>query len=168
MLIPTGHEETFHQEQAVPHHQEKQEKGLTSNALHCHMEKWEAEKQEVLHHQQCYICHRCWEIKLRLHLTDEVVREFKVFGDNAQIYATYVMAMLEWGQMHCHYGRRDPVPVLPKWLTMYIGVSKELRTNADLPKKHIQIGHSDVCLNAMGTWLWMADLLQFWADLSGS
>ena len=106
---PLDMKRTFHQEQAVPHHQEKQEKGLTSNALHCHMEKWEAEKQEVLRHQQCYICHRCWEIKLTLHQADEVVREFKVFGDNAQIYATYVMAMLEWGLMHCHYGRRDPV-----------------------------------------------------------
>ena len=95
------------------------------------------------------------------------MRGFKVFGDNAQVYAAYILATLEWGQMHHHYGRRDPVPILPDWLTSYIGVSKELRTNANLPKKHVQVGHYDVRLNATGTWLWMANLLQFWTNLSG-
>ena len=69
--------------------------------------------------------------------------------------------------MHCHYGRRDPVPVLPEWLTSYIGVSKELKTNADLPKKRVQFRQSDIHLNTAGMWLWMANLLQFWTDLSG-
>ena len=69
--------------------------------------------------------------------------------------------------MYHHYGGRDPVPILPEWLTSYIRVSKELRANADLPKKCIHVGQTDVCLNAMAMWKLVADLLQFWTDLSG-
>ena len=64
---------------------------------------------------------------------DEVVRGFKVFGDNAMIYAAYIMATLELGKMYHHYGGRDVVPVLPEWLTTYIGVTRSLTTIADLP-----------------------------------
>ena len=92
---------------------------------------------------------------------DEVVRGFKVFGDNAAIYAAYIMATLEWGKMYHHYGGRDAVPVLPEWLTIYIGVTKSLTTNADLPQKHVHVGHPNVWLNSVATWQWMADLLQF-------
>ena len=97
---------------------------------------------------------------------DEVVRDFKVFGDNAAIYAAYIMATLEWGKMYCHYGGRDAVPVLPEWLTTYIGVTKSLTTNADLPQKCIHVGHPNVWVNSMATWQWMVDLLQFWTNLS--
>ena len=72
---------------------------------------------------------------------DEVVRGFKVFGDNATIYAAYIMATLEWGRMYHHYGGRDAVPVLPEWLTTYIGVTKSLTTNADLPRKGIHVSN---------------------------
>ena len=98
---------------------------------------------------------------------DEVVRGFKVFGDNDAIYAAYIMATLEWGKMYRHYGGRDAVPVLPEWLTTYIGVTRSLTTNADLPQKCIHIGHPDVRLNSVVTWQWMVDLLQFWTNLSG-
>ena len=97
---------------------------------------------------------------------DEVVRGFKVFGDNAVIYAAYIMATLEWGKMYCHYGGRDMVPVLPEWLTTYIGVTKSLTTNVDLSQKRVQVSHPNVQLNSVATWQWMADLLQFWTDLS--
>ena len=98
---------------------------------------------------------------------DEAVRGFKVFGDNAVIYAEYIMATLEWGKLYCHYRGRDTVPVLPEWLTTYIGVTRSLTTNTDLPRKLIHIGNPDVRLNSVATWQWMADLLQFWTDLSG-
>ena len=97
---------------------------------------------------------------------DEAVRGFKVFGDNTAIYAANIMATLEWGKMYRHYGGRDAVPVLPEWLTTYIGVTKSLTTNADLPRKRIHIGNPDVQLNSVVTWQWMVDLLQFWTDLS--
>ena len=82
---------------------------------------------------------------------DEAVRGFKVFGDNAAIYAAYIMATLEWGKMYCHYGGRDTVPVLPEWLTTYIGVTRSLTTNVDLPQKCVLVGHSDVRLNSVAT-----------------
>ena len=68
--------------------------------------------------------------------------------------------------MYCHYGGRDAVPVLPEWLTTYFGVARSLTTNADLPRKRVHVGHPDMRLNSMVTWQWMADLLQFWTDLS--
>ena len=98
---------------------------------------------------------------------DKAVRGFKVFGDNATIYAAYIMATLEWGRMYRHYGGREAVPVLPEWLTTYIGFTKSLTTNVDLPRKCVHISNPDVRLNSVVTWQWMADLLQFWTDLSG-
>ena len=68
--------------------------------------------------------------------------------------------------MYGHYGGRDAVPVLPEWLTTYIGVTRSLTTNADLPRKRVHVGNPDVRLNSVVTWQWMADLLQFWTDLS--
>ena len=68
--------------------------------------------------------------------------------------------------MYHHYGGRDAVPVLPEWLTTYIGVTRGLTTNADLPRKRMHVGHPDIQLNSAATWQWMADLLQFWTNLS--
>ena len=118
-------------------------------------------------HSHSYISRHTHEIRSTLQPMDEVVRGFKVFGDNAAIYAAYIMATLEWGRMYFHYRGRDAVPVLPEWLTTYIGVTKSLTTNADLPQKCIHIGHPDVQLNSVVTWQWMVDLLQFSTDLSG-
>ena len=84
---------------------------------------------------------------------DEVVRGFKVFEDNAAIYAAYIMATLEWGRMYRHYGGRDMVPVLPEWLTTYIGVTKSLTTNADLPRKCVHVSNPDVRLTSVATLL---------------
>ena len=83
---------------------------------------------------------------------DEVVQGFKVFGDNAAIYAAYILATLEWGRMYHHCGGRDMVPVLPEWLTTYIGVTKSLTTNADLPRKCVHVGNPYVRLNSAATW----------------
>ena len=66
-----------------------------------------------------------------------------------------------------HYGGQDSVPILPEWLTTYIRVTKDLRTNVDLPRKRVHVGHHDVHLNSAVTWQWMVDLLQFWTDFSG-
>ena len=61
--------------------------------------------------------------------------------------------------MYHHYGGRDAVPVLPEWLTTYIGVTKDLTTDVDLPRKHMHVGHPNVQLNSVATWQWMVDLL---------
>ena len=82
------------------------------------------------------------------------------------------MLPLSWppwngGRTYHHYGGRDAVPVLLEWLTTYIGVTRNLTTSTDLPRKCMHVGHSDVRLNSAVTWQWMVDLLQFWTDLSG-
>ena len=125
VLIPTGHESTYHQEC------QREEKQHRSEKFKRHLEKWEAEKQEVLTHSRSYISQCAHEIKSTLRSMDEVVRGFKVFGDNAVIYAAYILATLEWERMYCHYRGRDAVPVLPEWLTTYIGVTRSLTTNVD-------------------------------------
>ena len=87
------------------------------------MEKWEAEKQEVLTQSHCYIAQCAREIKADLRPMDEAVQGFKVFGDNASIYTAFILATLEWGCIYHHYNGRDPVPTFPEWLTTYIGVT---------------------------------------------
>ena len=161
VLIPAGYESTYHQEC------QREEKQHRSETLKRHLERQEAEKQEVLMHSRSYISQCAHEIRSTLRPMDKAVSGFKVFGDNAVIYAAYIMATLEWGKMYCHYGGRDTVSVLPEWLTTYIGVTKSLTTNADLPQKCIHIGHPDVQLNSVVTWQWMVDLLPFSTDLSG-
>ena len=161
VFIPVGYESTYCQEC------QREEKQYWSETLKRHLEKWEAEKQEVLMHSCSYISRCTHEIRSTLRPMDKAVRRFKVFGDNATIYAAYIMATLEWGKMYRHYGGREMVPVLPEWLTTYIGVTKSLATNADLPRKCIHVGHPNVRLNSVVIWQWMADLLQFWTDLSG-
>ena len=138
VLIPAGHESTYCQEC------QREEKQRRSETLKRHMEKWEAEKQEVLTGSCSYISRRTHEIRGNLRPMDEAVWGFKVFGDNAAIYATYILATLEWGQMYHHYRGRDAVPVLPEWLTTYIRVTKALTTNTDLPRKHMHVDHPNV------------------------
>ena len=128
VLIPTGHESTYRQEC------QREEKQCRSKTLKWHMEKWETEKQEVLTHSHSYISRHPHKIRGNLRPIDEEVWGFKVFGDNAAIYAAYILATLEWGQMYCHYRGRDTVPVLPEWLTTYIGVTKDLTTNGTYPE----------------------------------
>ena len=161
VFIPVGYESTYCQEHK---REEKQHRSVT---LKRHLEKQEAEKQEVLMHSCSYISRHAREIRSTLQPMDKAVRGFKVFGNNAAIYAAYIMATLEWGRMYHHYGGRDAVPVLPEWLTTYTGVTKSLTTNMDLPRKCVQVSHPNIQLNSMVTWQWMADLLQFWTDLSG-
>ena len=146
---------------------QREEKQCRSETFKRHLEKREAEKQEVLMHSCNYISQCAREIRSTLRPMDKVVRGFKVFGDNAAIYAAYIMATLEWGRIYRHYGGRDAVPVLPEWLTTYIRVTKSLTTNADLPRKCIHVSNPDIQLNSVATWQWMANLLQFWTNLSG-
>ena len=163
-----GYESTYRQEcQKEEKQHQKEERQRRSETLKWHLERQEAEKQEVLMHSRSYISRHAREIRSTLCPMDEAVRGFKVFGDNAVIYAVYIMATLEWGKMYRHYGGRDTVPVLPEWLTTYIGVTKSLTTNMDLPWKRVHVGNPDVRLNSVATWQWMVDLLQFWTDLSG-
>ena len=174
VLIPAGHESTYRQEHQKEEKQRKsntlkrqEEKQRKSDTLKWHLEKREAEKQEVLSHGHRYVSRCAREIKDTLWPMDEVVRGFKVFGDNAMIYAAYIVATLEWGQMYRHYRGRAAIPILPEWLTTFIGVTRDLTTSADLPRQCVHVGHQDVQLNSAATWQWMADLLQFWTDLSG-
>ena len=136
---------------------QREERQCRSETLKWHLERQKAEKQEVLMHSHSYISRHAHEIRSTLRPIDKAVRGLKVFGDKAT---------LEWGKMYHHYRGRDAVHILPEWLTTYIGVTKSLTTNADLPQKRIHIGNLDVRLNSLATWQRMADLLQFWSDPS--
>ena len=172
VLILAGHESTYRQEHQWQENQQqedqcqREENQCWTETFKQHLERWEAEKQEMLMHSHSYISQHARETRSTLCPMDEAVRGFKVFEENAAIYATYIMATLEWGKLYCHYGGRDAVPVLLEWLTTYIRVTRGLTTNVDLPQKCVHVGHPDVRLNSVATWQWMADLLQFWTDLS--
>ena len=89
VFIPAGCESTYHQKK------QKEEKKCRSETLRRHMEKREAEKQEVLAQSCCYISRCTREIKATLRPMDEVVRGFKVFGDNTPIHAAFILTTLE-------------------------------------------------------------------------
>ena len=104
VFIPVGYESTYYQEcQKEEKQHKKEERQHQSETLKRHLERQEAEKQEVLTHSRSFISRCTREIRSTLCPMDEAVRGFKLFGDNATIYTAYIMATLEWGKMYRHY-----------------------------------------------------------------
>ena len=100
VLISAGYESTYCQEC------QKEEKQCRSDTLKWHLEKREPEKQEVLFYSRCYVSRCARVIKDTLRPMDEIVRGFKVFGDNAMIY-TAPATNADLPRQCVHVGHQD-------------------------------------------------------------
>ena len=60
---------------------------------------------------------------------------------------------------------------LPGWLTTFINVTSMSRFPdglPPLPTKRTAMNFPNVAIRSPGTWQWMADLLQYWSDVSNT
>ena len=63
------------------------------------------------------------------------------------------------------------MPKLPGWLTTFINVTSMSQFPGGLPPlptKRTAMNFPNVAIRSPGTWQWMADLLQYWSDVSNT
>ena len=111
VLIPAEYESTYRQEC------QKEEKQCRVDTVKWHLEKREPEKQEVLSHSCRYVSRCTREIKDTLRPMDEIVRGFKVFGDNAMIYMAPATSA-DLPRQCVHLGHQDVPAELHDYMAM--------------------------------------------------
>ena len=80
------------------------------------LSKFRKLKDEVVKNAQSYIRRHATVIFRTLSPDHEAVKCLSAFGDQAQKFATEVLAIIEWGTQHWKLQEAFPVPVIPRWL----------------------------------------------------
>ena len=129
-------------------------------------------KNEVLHNQRNYVDRVTrWLKGMKLPAADPRVCCLWIFGGEASFYTAQILAIFDWASKFFKVGGEYPVPKLPGWLTNYINVSTIPRFPGGLqllPTKWTAMNFPNVAIRVPGTWQWMADLLQYWSDISNT
>ena len=128
-------------------------------------------KEEVLHNEQVYIQRVVRRLKANISAADARVRCLWIFERNAVAYSAHILAIFDWACKYYSTGGEFPVPKLPSWLTTYIHIHSIDRFPEglpELPKQRTTMRFSGNAILAPATWQWMADLLQYWSDVSNT
>ena len=102
---------------------------------------------------------------------DARVRCLWIFESSATAYSAHILAILDWVYKFYRVGGEYPVPKLPSWLTTYIHVTSIPRFPEglpDLPRQQTAMRIAETAIRSPATWQWMADLLQYWSDVSNT
>ena len=94
-----------------------------------------------------------------------------IFGGEASSHTAQILAIFDWASKYFKLGGQYPVPKLPGWLTTFINVTSISRFPGGLPPlppKRTAMNFPKVAIRTPGTWQWMADLLQYWSDVSNT
>ena len=147
--------------------QECQQRGTEKAA-----EMEEKLKEEVFYHQRDYVDRVTRSLKAKkLPAADPCVRCLWIFGGEASSHTAQILAIFDWASKYFKLGGEYPVPKLPGWLTTFINVTSMSRFPdglPPLPAKRTAMNFPRVEIRAPGTWQWMADLLQYWSDVSNT
>ena len=129
-------------------------------------------KEEVFYHQRDYVDRVTRRLKaMKLPAADPRVRCLWIFGGEASSPIAQILAIFDWASKYFKLGGEYPVPKLPGWLTTFINVTCMSRFPdglPPLPAKRMAMNFPRVEICAPGTWQWMADLLQYWSDVSNT
>ena len=176
--IPAGHESTrreeLKQEAKLALQQEaKREKERIRREAERAASMEEKLKEEVIGHQRHYIdrVYRRLLKDMKLPTRDPRVRCLWIFSGKASERASYILAIFDWASKHFKLGGKYPVPGLPGWLTTFISTTSVARFSdglPSLPSKRTAMNFADEAIRSPGTWQWMADLLQYWCDVSST
>ena len=177
-FIPAGHENTRREELQCEARREKEQarKDKAQERQQQGAEKAaqleEKLREEVLYNQKNYVRRITKRLKHpRLPASDPCVRCLWIFGGNASTYTANILALCDWASKFFKIGGEYPVPKLPGWLTTYVHVTSLSRFPdglPQLPKRRTAMNLSNVAVRAPYTWQWMADLLQYWIDVSNT
>ena len=102
---------------------------------------------------------------------DARVRCLWIFESSATAYSAHILAILDWAYKFYKVGGEYPVPKLPSWLTTYIHVTSIPRFPEglpELPRQRTAMRIDEPAIRSPATWQWMADLLQYWSDVSNT
>ena len=102
---------------------------------------------------------------------DARVRCLWIFEGSAKAYCSHILAIFDWAYKFYKVGGEYPVPKLPSWLTTYIHVTSIPRFPEglpDLPRQRTAMRIDEPAIRSPATWQWMADLLQYWSDVSNT
>ena len=181
-FIPAGYENTRREELQQEAKEElqreaKQEKEWArQNKLRQQAEKTacleEKLRDEVFNHQKDFVdrAYQCLKA-IKLPAADPRVRCLWIFGGGASSHTAQVLAIFDWASKYFKLGGEYPVPRLPGWLTTFISVTSLSRFPDGLPQlptKRTAMNFPNKAIHSPGTWQWMADLLQYWSDVSNT
>ena len=129
-------------------------------------------KEEVLKDPQAYIQRVTRRLKSsKMSAADARVRCLWIFEGSATAYSAHILAIFDWAYKFYKVGGEYPVPKLPSWLTTYIHVTSIPRFPEglpDLPRQRTAMRIDEPAIRSPATWQWMADLLQYWSDVSNT
>ena len=102
---------------------------------------------------------------------DARIRCLWIFESSATAYSAHILAILDWAYKFYKVGGEYPVPKLPSWLTTYIHVKSIPRFPEglpELPRQRTAMRIDEPAIRSPVTWQWMADLLQYWSNVSNT
>ena len=173
-FIPAGYENTRREELQREAREAREKKAQASqlSAAQKATQLEESLKQEVLNDQQGYIRRVTRRLKnAKMSAADARVRCLWIFEGNATAYSAHILAIFDWAYKFYKVGGEYPVPKLPSWLTTYIHVNSIPRFPEglpDLPRQRTAMRIDEPAIRSPATWQWMADLLQYWSDVSNT
>ena len=173
-FIPAGYENTRREELQREAREARENKAQAPqlSAAQKATQLEESLKQEVLNDQQAYIRRVTRRLKnAKMSAADARVRCLWIFGGSASAYSAHILAIFDWAYKFYKVGGENPVPKLPSWLTTYIHVTSIPRFPEglpDLPRQRTAMRIDEPSIRAPATWQWMADLLQYWSDVSNT
>ena len=129
-------------------------------------------KQEVLNDPQAYIRRVTRRLRnSKMSAADARVHCLWIFESSATTYSAHILAILDWAYKFYKVGGEYPVPKLPSWLTTYIHVTSIPRFPEglpELPRQRTAMRIDEPAIRSPATWQWMADLLQYWNNVSNT
>ena len=178
-FIPAGYENTRREElqrEACENkaHEARENKAQASqlSAAQKATQLEESLKQEVLNDPQAYIRRVTRRLRnSKMSAADARVRCLWIFEGSATAYSSHILAIFDWAYKFYKVGGENPVPKLPSWLTTYIHVTSIPRFPEglpDLPRQRTAMRIDEPAIRAPATWQWMADLLQYWSNVSNT
>ena len=177
-FIPAGYENTRREElqREAKHEKEWARKERVQERQQQGAEKAvdleEKMRDKVFYHQRDYVDRAKRRLKvMKLPAADPRVRCLWIFGGEAATHTAHVLAIFDWASKYFKLGGDYPVPKLPGWLTTFINVTSLSRFPDGLPPlpiKRTAMNYQNIAIRSPGTWQWMADLLQYWSDVSNT
>ena len=170
-FIPAGYENTRREElQRESRENKAQASQLSAAQKAAQLEQ--SLKEEVLNDPQAYIRRVTRRLKSsKMSAADAQVRCLWIFEGSATAYSAHILAIFDWAYKFYKVGGEYPMPKLPSWLTTYIHVTSIPRFPEglpDLPQQRTAMRIDEPAIRSPATWQWMADLLQYWSDVSNT
>ena len=169
--IPAGYENTRREELQRENSRKNKAQAPQPSAAERAAQLEHDLKQEVLNNSQMYIQRVVRRLKTKISVSDARVRCLWIFKRNATAYSAHILVIFDWAYKFYNTSGEFPVPKLPSWLTTYIHVNSISRFPEglpELPKQRTAMRYSGNAILAPATWQWMADLLQYWSDVSNT